>query len=167
MSPGGLALPVLGERFRLEEASWGELAVVRIADSLPVGKIELETAREGVVVRSLCIDEAYRSYGAGSEAALLLNHACGAANVPVVHSWAPPDRGLAVYFWIRMGYRPIHGEGRSGGIWFERRADPRATPGEPQMDPDDVFEEALLRGMRRGAQRRAAARAPRNGPPST
>jgi hypothetical protein len=34
--------------------------------------------------------------------------------------WAPPDLGLAVYFWSRMGLRPLNGPGPDGGIWFER-----------------------------------------------
>ena len=40
-----------------------------------------------------------------------------------IKAWAPPDLGLAVYFWVRMGLSPLHGEGPDGGIWFERRTD--------------------------------------------
>ena len=83
--------------------------------------MQVEPERDGLMIRSLCIDEPHRSYGAGSEAVLLFNRACDAAGVPLVRTWAPPDGGLAVYFWIRMGYRPLHGEGPEGGLWFERR----------------------------------------------
>ena len=122
MNTESLALPVQGERFRLERAGNG-VAVVRLADLAPVGRIDIEEIQEGLLLRALCIDEAHRSYGAGSEAARLFNRACDDARVPLVRTWAPPDRGLSVYFWIRMGYRPLHGEGPDGGIWFERRSE--------------------------------------------
>ena len=115
-----LGLPVKGERFRLERSQDGA-AVIRLADGVTVGNLKLEAGNKGLVVRGLCIEAPYRSYGAGSEAALLLNRACDAAGVAFVRTWAPPDRGLAVYFWIRMGYRPLHGEGPESGVSFERR----------------------------------------------
>ncbi len=115
-----LELPAVGERFRLERAG-DAVAVVRLADNVSVGTMRIEGTEDGLLVQTLCIDEAHRSYGAGSEAALLFNRSCDAAGVPLVRTWAPPDRGLAVYFWIRMGYRPLGGEGPDGGIWFERR----------------------------------------------
>jgi len=125
-----LPLPITGERFRLEGAK-DTVTVVRLADGRPVGRIDLESAADGLFVKALCIDEEHRSYGAGSEAAVLLNRACDAARAPVVRAWAPPDRGLAVYFWIRMGFRPLHGEGPDGGIWFERRLDEQTAVVQP------------------------------------
>lgn len=122
MNADALALPVEGQRFRLERSENG-LSVVRLADQALVGRIDLEEIPGGMLVRALCIEDAHRSYGAGSEAARLFNRACDEAHVPLVRSWAPPDRGLSVYFWIRMGYRPLHGEGPEGGIWFERRSE--------------------------------------------
>ena len=124
-----LPFPAVGERFRLEPGSDGHLSVVRNVDRRRVGSMALEAATEGLIVRSLCIEVEHRGYGAGSEAVLLFNEACRAAGVKLVRTWAPPDRGLAVYFWIRMGYRPLGGEGPMGGIWFERRPlDPLPTP---------------------------------------
>jgi hypothetical protein len=120
VNAGDLPLPLEGERFRLERSD-DAVAVVRRSDAVVVGRIEIEDIPEGLYLRSLCIEEAHRSYGAGSEAARLFNEVCAAAEVPLIRTWAPPDRGLSVYFWIRMGYRPLHGEGPEGGIWFERR----------------------------------------------
>lgn len=95
--------------------------MVRQADGVQVGTLALDVSGDALVVRSLCIDAEYRGYGAGSEAVLLFNELCRTGGVELIRTWAPPDRGLAVYFWIRMGYRPLGGEGPDGGIWFERR----------------------------------------------
>lgn len=121
MTSGSLALPIEGDRFRLERGSDTSLSVVHKLDGERVGTITLEWEADTLIVKSLVIEEAHRSYGAGSEAALLFNRACDAAAVPLVRAWAPPDRGLSVYFWIRMGFHPLHGEGPEGGLWFERR----------------------------------------------
>ena len=121
MTPDALALPIEGDRFRLERESDTSLAVFRKNDGERVGTLTVEWQGDALAVRSLFIDEAHRSYGAGSEAALLFNRACDAGAIPLVRTWAPPGRGLSVYFWIRMGFRPLHGEGPEGGLWFERR----------------------------------------------
>ena len=122
-----MSLPVLpdvveGERFELR-ATDGGFAIVRGLDRERVGAIVLEHEEECTTIRSLCIDEEHRSYGAGSEAARLLTAACDAAGVPLLRAWAHPNLGLSVYFWIRMGFSPLHGQGPEGGIWFERRRD--------------------------------------------
>jgi hypothetical protein len=123
MNSSVLALPIDGDRFRLERD--GEtIRVVRLADATAVGSITIESSEDGLFIRSLCIHEANRSYGAGSEAARLFNQACDAATVPLVRTWAAPNLGLSVYFWTRMGFQPRHGQGPEGGIWFERRRSP-------------------------------------------
>ena len=120
MSPEDLPLPITGERFRLELAR-GYVSVLRLVDEASVRRVELEPPPDGQLVKALCIDDEHRSYGAGSEAALLLNRLCEASGVPAVRAWAAPNLGLSVYFWIRMGFQPLHGEGPDGGIWFERK----------------------------------------------
>lgn len=119
MNLADLELPAVGERFRLERR--GDLIhIIRIADGADVGGFEVESADDGLLIRSLCIEKEHRSYGAGSEAARLFNQSCAAAGVRVIRAWAPPELGLSAYFWIRMGFQPRHGEGPDGGIWFER-----------------------------------------------
>jgi GNAT superfamily N-acetyltransferase len=115
-----LALPLAGQRVRLEERDGG-LAVVGQMEGETVGQVVLEKRGEALFVRSLCIDGPHRGYGLGSETARLLRRAAADAGWGVLRAWAPPERGLAVYFWCRMGLRPLHGEGPDGGIWFERR----------------------------------------------
>jgi GNAT superfamily N-acetyltransferase len=112
--------PLVGQRFRLNVESPGTAAVVRMEPEERVGELGYEVARGAVTIRSLCIEPPHRGYGAGSEAAWLFLRAAEMAGLGL-RAWAPPDLGLAVYFWSRMGFRALHGEGPEGGIWFERR----------------------------------------------
>lgn len=120
-----LGLPCTGRRFRLEAAPSrpGQVLVVSLGDGQAAGTISLEAGSEPQVllIHRLCIDEGRRGYGAGSEAARLLLRAAVASGYSTVRAWAPGARGLALYFWVRMGLRPLHGEGPDGGIWLERR----------------------------------------------
>ncbi len=118
-----LRLPLTGERVSLADAGDGRVAVTRLRDGKDIGFARLEEQGRELVVRALCLDEAQRSFGCGSEAGHLLVDGAERAGFERMRAWAPPDLGLAVYFWIRMGFRPLHGEGPEGGIWFERRVD--------------------------------------------
>lgn len=123
MTEMGLVLPAQGERFRLEAGGANlEVVVIRLADGLKVGRFGLEVDGETITVRALCIDEAHRSYGAGSEAALLLVRAAAGGGFRCIRAWAHPKLGLSAYFWGRMGLRPLHGPGPEGGIWYERQS---------------------------------------------
>ena len=116
-----LGLPVSGDRFRLQRSDDDETVVVtRLSDGQSVGRFELEARGPALTIRALCIDEARRGYGAGSEAARLLLAAADSAGFITVRAWAPPKLGLSAYFWGRMGLRPLLGPGPTGGIWYER-----------------------------------------------
>jgi GNAT superfamily N-acetyltransferase len=118
-----------GVRAQVRLAAPGRFEIVRLTDGAVAGELVLEAEGDAIVVRSLCVHEPYRSYGLGSETAALLVDAVTAARVPRLRAWAPPDRGLAVYFWSRMGLTPRHGPGPDGGIWFERiTSSPLQTP---------------------------------------
>ena len=84
-----------------------------------IGEVAIDLSGKVPFIERLCIDEEARGYGAGSGAATALLRSL-ARRYAVVRTWAPPDRGLAVYFWVRMGFRPVHGEGPDGGLWFEQ-----------------------------------------------
>jgi len=122
VTPPALVFPLPGERVRLEAfAAGGATSIVRLSDGEPVGTLSLETVGTTLTIQSLCIDAAARSYGCGSEAAWLLVRAAEASGYQLLRAWAPPTHGLAVYFWFRMGFHPLHGEGPEGGIWLERQ----------------------------------------------
>ncbi|MCL4242015.1 MAG: hypothetical protein KJ048_11750 [Dehalococcoidia bacterium] len=115
-------LAARGDRFALVPSGPDSLAVRRLADGKDVGTADVEADDgEALTIHRLCIAEADRSYGAGSEAAWLLVRATEVAGYVRLRAWAHPSLGLSVYFWIRMGFSPRHGEGPEGGIWFERR----------------------------------------------
>lgn len=128
--PPRLELPLTGGRVRLEAGDEPHsLRVVRLADESTVGHVAFDVVGKTITVHELCIDPAERSFGCGSDAARLLVHASEDAGFERFTAWAPPDLGLAVYFWFRMGLRPLQGEGLRGGIWLERRLGaPAARP---------------------------------------
>lgn len=122
MRIAALVFPLQGERVRLEaSAAGGATSIVRLSDGAAVGTLSLETNAARLTIQSLCIDSPARSYGCGSEAAWLLVRAAEASGYELLRAWAPPTLGLAVYFWFRMGFHPLHGEGPEGGIWLERQ----------------------------------------------
>lgn len=98
----------------------GSAVISRLHDGAAVGSVVL--ARDGgtLTIERLCIEPVYRGYGAGSEAARLILDAAAAQGYSLARAWAPPDLGLAVYFWFRMGLRPLHGPGPDGGLALER-----------------------------------------------
>ena len=118
---------ITGEWVSLRRAESGDVTryeVRRRGKREVIGEVAVDLAGEVPFIERLCIDEGARGYGAGSATATALLRSL-ARRYPVVRTWAPPDRGLAVYFWVRMGFRPVPGEGPNGGLWFEQVLRPR------------------------------------------
>jgi len=123
-----LKLPLSGDRVRLLPGDGpNQVTIVRRSDEATIGRLTLEVDGDAVTVLELCIDPAERSFGCGSDAARLLVHAVEEAGYGRIVASAPPELGLAVYFWFRMGLRPLHGPGPRGGISLERRLEPGAV----------------------------------------
>lgn len=75
----------------------------------------------------LAIDPARRYRGLGGEAALALErHLRLRHGLSRVFAPVPDGRGLAVYFWLRLGYRPLT---RSGAPWPLAGLGGRTLPG--------------------------------------
>jgi hypothetical protein len=109
-----------GQRVRISGAIPGWAHLARVADGTAVGHVRTEERGDALFIVELVIEEAARGYGLGSEAAALVRGYTEVGPWARLQAWAPPDRGLAVYFWIRMGLRPLHGEGPDGGLLLER-----------------------------------------------
>jgi len=120
MTPGWPELPLEGPRVRIEATDGGEAVIVRRESGERVGSLRVSVDGDVLVIQSLAIESALRGYGLGSEAAGLVREAAE-REARTLRAFAPGDNGLAVYFWIRMGLRPLPGEGPQGGLWFERR----------------------------------------------
>lgn len=121
-TPRPLPQRITGEWVSLRRAEEGNVTryeVRRRGKREAVGEVAVDLSGEVPFIERLCIDEEARGYGAGSGTATALLRTL-ARRYPAVRTWAPPDRGLAVYFWVRMGFRPVPGEGPNGGLWFEQ-----------------------------------------------
>jgi N-acetylglutamate synthase-like GNAT family acetyltransferase len=120
-NPPTVTLPAQGQRHRLEARATGA-AIVRLADETQIGCIAFETTESTTLaIHSIEVDEAARGYGAGSEAIRLL--LASAHGFDAVTAAAPSGQGLPVYFWSRMGFRPLFGALEGGGIAFRRDLD--------------------------------------------
>ncbi|HKS92930.1 MAG TPA: GNAT family N-acetyltransferase [Tepidiformaceae bacterium] len=94
---------------------------MRTVDDTVAGRVRLRSDSDGALfIEQLEVEPDLRGYGLGSEAARLVLDGAAAVGYQDVQAWAPPDRGLAVYFWFRMGLRPLFGAGPGGGLRFVR-----------------------------------------------
>lgn len=125
MTAPALALPVAAGAIEIVGGDTPSQLIVRRAGEV-VGSATVQPHGGRLTIESLCIDEQRRGYGAGSAAARALIGAAREAGFASVRAWAPPGRGLAVYFWFRMGLHPLAGPGPDGGIWLERRLKPES-----------------------------------------
>lgn len=112
------AMPWLAEALA-PEWRWGDLETavragcgVLIADGAVVvgsGVVLFDVPAAGAAsVPFIAVDPARRYRGLGGEAALALErHLRLRRGVRRVFAPVPEGRGLAVYFWLRLGYRPL------------------------------------------------------------
>ena len=122
MTPGPDAV-LRGQRVSVAVRWAGDSAgavLTRMSDGQAAGAAELRGDGPTLTIERIEIEPACRAYGLGSESARLLREYAESGPWTLLRAWAPPHLGLSVYFWSRMGLRPLHGEGPNGGIWFER-----------------------------------------------
>jgi GNAT superfamily N-acetyltransferase len=100
------------------------VAFVRPPSDEPIGVAVWEAAATGAaIIRLIVIHRTHRGWGLGAEAVLRMEEQVGAREVWVP---IPPDNGLAVYFWLRLGYHPVLQVDqppfarREGGLWMMR-----------------------------------------------
>ena len=113
---------ITGERVslrRVEGEGMARYEVRRRGKREVIGEVAVDLAGEVPFIERLCIEEGARGYGGGWGTATALLRSLG-RRYAVARTWAPPDQGLAVYFWVRMGFRPVPGEGPNEGLLFEQ-----------------------------------------------
>jgi len=87
----------------------GRRDVLVAHDTGPAGLLVFETATpesDAAVVRFLAVDPARRRLGIGGRAALALERRLG-RTTRRLYVAIPSRSGLALYFWLRLGYRPL------------------------------------------------------------
>lgn len=102
------------------EWSWDDLEAARaaseavlITDGLenPIGcaLLGLDSPRpDHAIIRFLAVEPSRRYRGLGGEAGLAVErHARQRAGQKTFYAGVPEDRGLGVYFWLRLGYHPL------------------------------------------------------------
>jgi len=82
----------------------------------------------------LAIDARWRAFGYGGAAVPLLEQAAHQAGAQLALAPLPPDNGVALYFWLRLGYTPLRSvavdpDDRPKGVapdalWMQRPLDP-------------------------------------------
>lgn len=116
----GLALPISGRTLTLN-SDGSEISIARTGSGERIGQIVIASKATGLLeIESFSIEVGDRGYGAGSEAFELLLKAAAEGKWGSLRARAPADLGLAVYFWMRMGFRPLFGHHAAGGLTLER-----------------------------------------------
>lgn len=76
----------------------------------------------------LAVDEAWRAYGFGGAAVPVIERAAARQGIASGRVLVPARNGIALYFWLRLGYRPITDppwEQPYPGTWMRRDISPR------------------------------------------
>jgi hypothetical protein len=87
-----------------------EGVLISDADAAPIGVavVDVESLEGAISVPFLGIDPARRFRGLGGEAGLAIErHLRARLGSERFFAPIPDGRGLAVYFWLRLGYRPL------------------------------------------------------------
>ncbi len=72
-------------------------------NGLPIGLASYELDGERLLIHELAVAAEHRDRGYGAEAVFTIETLSGAAES---YALVPLANGLAVYFWLRIGYRP-------------------------------------------------------------
>ena len=92
----------------------------------------------------LAIDAKWRAYGYGGAAVLLFEQAAQQAGATVALAPLPADNGVALYFWLRLGYTPVrevdvdHDDVPTGvspdALWMRRPLTPSSVSCSPSHE---------------------------------
>lgn len=76
-------------------------------DGEPAGLVAWKLRGGDAWLVALALKPPWRRRGRGMEAALLAEREMAAAGVVKINVPAPATHGIALYFWLRLGYRPL------------------------------------------------------------
>ena len=99
--------------------------IVRDNDDVGLAVYRIDAPRRGdAVIEIVATRREFARRGSGMGAVALIEDELRAAGVGEVYAPAPAMHGIAVYFWIRLGYRPLMRAAwpceRAGVAWLAR-----------------------------------------------
>ena len=114
----------LGERVAAGDAVYW-LGVVGTKGAERVGALAARAEGEALVWTWLAVEAARRAFGYGGAAVPLVERAAGRLGLESARVLIPARNGVGLYFWLRLGYRPVAGGGwrspkRGAGTWMVR-----------------------------------------------
>jgi GNAT superfamily N-acetyltransferase len=102
-----------------------------LGDGRVVGLAHVHRTNEALLYSALTVRADGRNLGYGQEMVIALEAAYG-QGCAVAAAAVPRTNGLAVYFWLRAGYRPVHGRAfrhltmlTPGPLWMLRELPPQ------------------------------------------
>jgi RimJ/RimL family protein N-acetyltransferase len=97
-----------GEGRSVDARPDGVLVIERIDEGGPIGLLEYEMKKRWLTVPFIALAKAYRGWGYGSEAVRLLElWAIREGLAERFRAEVDVRNGLGLYFWLRLGYRPL------------------------------------------------------------
>lgn len=112
----------------LEAPAPGTEARLVVCDGEPIGFLALRCEAERLTLTALAIAPARRNRGLGAEAVYAAESLVPAGGP--CQALVPIGNGLAIYFWLRIGYRPLFAarHGLAGVTVLERRPPVSGAP---------------------------------------
>ena len=105
----------------------GVLVICRTGDDdAPIGVLHYQPSQPsegGATITWVALAEGERRWGLGQDAVRLFEEVAGRHGVRAFRAQVPVSLGLALYFWLRLGYRPLDIERetkRSGTLCMAR-----------------------------------------------
>ena len=104
----GEAAAAAYEERTLEELRAGSLFTIGRPDAEPIGLLEYRREDDWLAIAFIALAKAFRGWGYGSEAVRLLEDwAAGEGMAERFRAEVDARNGLGLYFWLRLGYRPV------------------------------------------------------------
>jgi GNAT superfamily N-acetyltransferase len=97
-----------------------------LGDGSIVGLAHVHQERDALLCTALTVRASERNLGYGQELVIAFEAAYG-SGCAIAAAAVPRTNGLAIYFWLRAGYRPVHGRRfrnlsmlEAGPLWMLR-----------------------------------------------
>jgi GNAT superfamily N-acetyltransferase len=100
------AAVIAGSRVEVSVDAGGVATILRLPEREQIGEIGYRLSGERLVFEGMEVTPALRGLGLGSEAVRLLEGWSRRRGTLRCEALVPKSLGLALYFWLRLGYRP-------------------------------------------------------------